>query len=89
MSHLTEDLYCKLESVNKLKNNVIIDNRTDLTIGKRVFEAKRTGFPFIVVIGKKATQQVPEYELYNVLENSEMSFIESLLIDYLSHLCKE
>ncbi|KAJ9600419.1 hypothetical protein L9F63_009275, partial [Diploptera punctata] len=85
--HLAEDMYHKLESVNKLKNNVIIDNRTDLTIGKRVYEARRTGYPYIVVIGRKAMQQVPLFEVYDVLKNHETSLEESPLIDYFTQLC--
>jgi prolyl-tRNA synthetase len=60
-----------------------------MTIGKRLFEARRTGYPFIVVIGKNAMQPVPEFEVHHIFMDKEFRFSEIALIEYLTdHLNK-
>uniref|UniRef100_A0A1A9WFJ7 Probable proline--tRNA ligase, mitochondrial n=1 Tax=Glossina brevipalpis TaxID=37001 RepID=A0A1A9WFJ7_9MUSC len=44
-------------------DNVIHDDRKYLTIGKRLLEAKRMGYPLIVVVGGKSTGDIPILEL--------------------------
>lgn len=48
------ELYERLASEAGLRDDVVLDDRTNLTIGKRVLEAKRFGYPIIVVVGPKA-----------------------------------
>lgn len=45
-------------------HDYIIDDRS-LTIGKRVMEAKKTGYPFIIVIGEKAVHGDPKIECHD------------------------
>ena len=45
-------LYDMFEKNPLFKNDVLIDDRTSLTIGRRVIEAKMIGIPFLVVLGK-------------------------------------
>ncbi|XP_006824315.1 putative proline--tRNA ligase, mitochondrial [Saccoglossus kowalevskii] len=49
-----------------LKHEIILDDRNHMTIGKRMKEAKSLGYPFVIVIGKKALQPEPLFELCNV-----------------------
>lgn len=49
---LAESLSDRLALNPALTNEVVIDDRTHMTIGKRLYEAKRLGFPYIVVAGK-------------------------------------
>lgn len=83
MTHLAEELYYKLNSIDCFRNDLIIDNRRDMTIGKRLLEARRIGYPFIVVIGRKALQPVPEFEVHHILTNAETSITETAVIEYL------
>jgi prolyl-tRNA synthetase len=83
VTHLAEELYHRLNSIDDFRNNLIIDNRCNMTIGKRLFEARRTGYPFIVVIGRKALQPVPKFEVHHILMDEETSFSETALIEYL------
>ncbi|XP_076055064.1 prolyl-tRNA synthetase 2-like protein, mitochondrial isoform X2 [Oratosquilla oratoria] len=46
-----------------LGDDIIVDDRSTLTIGKRVLEAKNTGYPFVVIVGKKACEAVPQFEV--------------------------
>jgi hypothetical protein len=40
-SNAVESLYARIEEISSLKNNVLIDDRIGLTIGKRFLDAKR------------------------------------------------
>lgn len=42
----------KLDQVPYGGGEVILDDRDDLTIGRRLKEARITGYPMIVVVGK-------------------------------------
>lgn len=83
VTHLAEELYYKLNSIDCFRNDLIIDNRCDMTIGKRLLEARTIGYPFIVVIGRKALQPVPEFEVHHILTNVETSITETAVIEYL------
>lgn len=83
VTHLAEELYYRLNSVDCFRNDLIIDNRCNMTIGKRLLEARRIGYPFIVVIGRKALQPVPEFEVYHIFSNVETSITETAIIEYL------
>ncbi|PNF23894.1 putative proline--tRNA ligase, mitochondrial [Cryptotermes secundus] len=83
VAHLAEELYHRMNSIDSFRNDLIIDNRCNMTIGKRLFEAQRTGYPFIVVIGRKALQPVPEFEVHHILMDKKASFNETALIEYL------
>lgn len=50
----------------QLEDNVIIDDRSHMTIGRRVLEAKRKGYPHIAVVGRAAAEQTPRIELIHV-----------------------
>lgn len=45
-------------------DDIVVDDRTQKTIGKRFIEAKKLGFPYVVIMGKKMTSNPSVYELY-------------------------
>ncbi|GIY39403.1 probable proline--tRNA ligase, mitochondrial [Caerostris extrusa] len=60
------------ESLNKiswLNSNVIIDDRTNLTIGKRLNEVSALGIPYVVVVSKPALGDIPQLEVIDVYKN--------------------
>uniref|UniRef100_A0A1B6HIW0 Probable proline--tRNA ligase, mitochondrial n=1 Tax=Homalodisca liturata TaxID=320908 RepID=A0A1B6HIW0_9HEMI len=65
--HLSEELYWSLHEVRGLEGEVIIDDRSHLTIGRRLQEARRTGYPLAAVVGKAAVGPVPAIELQNLI----------------------
>jgi prolyl-tRNA synthetase len=83
VTHLAEELYYRLNSVDCFRNDLIIDDRCNMTIGKRLLEARRIGYPFIVVVGRKALQPVPEFEVHHIFSNVETSIAESAIVEYL------
>ncbi|XP_063899020.1 probable proline--tRNA ligase, mitochondrial [Helicoverpa armigera] len=60
-----------LESINRLCDRVsvthdaLIDDRHQLTIGKRLMMADRMGYPNIIVMGKASLENPPRYEVYS------------------------
>lgn len=77
-------LYSEISKVIP-SDDIVIDDRTQLTIGKRLMEAKRMGYPFVIVLGEKATKDQPQYELHNFTKTGEeVKFLE--LPDLISNL---
>lgn len=79
---LDEDLYRDIDKEHT--GDVLIDDRKHLTIGKRYLEARRMGYPYIVVIGTKATETPPLYELNEVLTNKQHFLDKNELLKYLN-----
>lgn len=80
---LTSSLYQKLDTLHpKLQDNVLIDDRVELTIGKRFLEAKRMGYNYILVVGKRA----PLIELNNLLTGEQLFVSETELLSYFNKI---
>ncbi|BES98754.1 prolyl-tRNA synthetase [Nesidiocoris tenuis] len=88
-SRITGELYAALNDVAHLRDDVIIDDRCRLTIGKRVVHAQRTGYPYALVVGRKCVQEPPEIEIIEHAPNAA-PFTHSLpipeLVDYFTRL---
>lgn len=82
---LVEELYRNIELVG-FKSDVIVDDRGRLTIGKRVLEAKKFGYPLIIVVGNDAAKEVPIFELHNLRDKVEHNLNKNDLINYLAKL---
>ncbi|XP_071117304.1 probable proline--tRNA ligase, mitochondrial [Haliotis cracherodii] len=78
---LANDLSDQLTSMANLSGEVVIDDRTQMTIGKRLYEARRLGYPYIVVIGRKALEAEPQYEVIHT-QDAEPVFLSR---DQLQH----
>lgn len=64
-------------------DNVVVDDRDHLTIGRRSLEARRVGFPFVLVLGSRAAEYPALYELQDVNDNKKLLLTEEQIIDYL------
>ena len=42
-----------LSQCPSVKDEIVIDDRIWMTVGKRLYEATRMGYPFIIVTGKQ------------------------------------
>lgn len=71
-----------------LGDDVAVDDRDSMTIGKRLLEMKKLGIPFIVVIGSKVCDENPTIEIHNLAKNeiSHLSVVEAL--NYILKCCK-
>ncbi|KAL1022771.1 hypothetical protein UPYG_G00032080 [Umbra pygmaea] len=61
---LAEELVLTLgEALPGLRGEVVLDDRTQMTIGKRLKDAYRLGYPYVVVLGQKAVEETPRFEV--------------------------
>ncbi|XP_004699452.2 probable proline--tRNA ligase, mitochondrial [Echinops telfairi] len=53
-----------IEAVPGLCGEVVLDDRTHLTIGNRGKDANKLGYPFVVIAGKRALEDPPHFEVW-------------------------
>lgn len=59
-----EQVYKEADKLPQFSGNVMVDDRVQLTIGKRLLMAKKMGYPLVVVIGSKILDETPTVELH-------------------------
>lgn len=82
---LLNDLCRTLQSIDHVKDDILIDDRNHLTIGRRLAEAKLVGYPNIIVIGKTCLGHTPTYEYLNVYDNLNAELTFECLIDQINN----
>ncbi|XP_053549403.1 probable proline--tRNA ligase, mitochondrial [Bombina bombina] len=85
---LAEQLYDDVtNAVYHLQDEIIFDDRSYLTIGKRVKEAHMMGYPYVIVSGKKALESSPLFEVRSH-NTGEMQFLSKEgVIEFLKKVC--
>ncbi|KAM3876336.1 putative proline--tRNA ligase, mitochondrial [Diretmus argenteus] len=72
---LAEELVHTLgETLPHLRGEVVLDDRTLMTIGKRLKDASRLGYPYVVVVGQDALEETPRFEVI-CQQTGEMMFL--------------
>ncbi|KAM9761765.1 putative proline--tRNA ligase, mitochondrial isoform 1-T2 [Menidia menidia] len=51
------------EAIPHLRNEVVLDDRTQMTIGKRLKDASRLGYPYVIIVGQAALEETPKFEV--------------------------
>lgn len=85
---VVENLYNLLDSIDQLQDNVLLDDRCNLTIGRRLVDARRFGYPFVVIIGPKALEESPLFELKDLEKNETLFLNLHQLLDYFKNSYK-
>ncbi|KAM9688772.1 putative proline--tRNA ligase, mitochondrial [Trichechus inunguis] len=62
------------EAVPQLQGEVLLDDRTHLTIGNRLKDANKLGYPFVIIAGKRALED-PSYLEVWCQNTGEMVFL--------------
>ncbi|KAM6343634.1 putative proline--tRNA ligase, mitochondrial [Alca torda] len=63
---LLEQAYDDLaEALPHLAGDSVLDDRTQLTIGKRLKDANKLGYPYVVIAGKRVCEDPPVFEVWN------------------------
>jgi len=78
-----EQLY---EILFKRNIDAILDDRTNYTIGKRLVFARASGYPYIIVIGKAATQSIPLFEIHDVSNSIYRELSLDQISDYFNDI---
>lgn len=64
-AELTGHLYDHItEAVPQLQGEVLLDDRTHLTIGNRLKDANKFGYPFVIIAGKRALDDPAHFEVW-------------------------
>ena len=71
-----------------LGEDVMLDDRAKLTVGKKLREAKKTGYPFVILFGKKCLDQDPMLELYIMQTGEVVELRPNELLEILSNKFK-
>ncbi|XP_048395479.1 probable proline--tRNA ligase, mitochondrial isoform X2 [Stegostoma tigrinum] len=84
---LSETLYDTLiDAVPQLRGEVLLDDRSHLTIGKRLKDASRLGYPYVVVAGKRVLENPPVFEV-NCQNNGKTVFLtQEGVLDFLRNV---
>ncbi|XP_043268830.1 probable proline--tRNA ligase, mitochondrial [Venturia canescens] len=85
-SHYSMKIYEFLENNNI---DVIIDDRDDLTIGRRMLDANRTGYTYLIVIGKQAVEKTPHFEIHDINNSNSFLFTLEQLKDFFETNCSD
>lgn len=84
MSTLAVDIANSLgETLPCLIGEVVLDDRTHMTIGKRLKDAKRLGYPYVVVVGQGALEEHPIFEVICQKTEETMFLSKDGLVDLL------
>ncbi|NWU60706.1 SYPM protein, partial [Pterocles burchelli] len=63
---LLERVYDDLaEALPHLAGDLVLDDRTQLTIGRRLKDANKLGYPYVVIAGKRVCEDPPVFEVWN------------------------
>ncbi|XP_076759054.1 putative proline--tRNA ligase, mitochondrial [Xylocopa sonorina] len=71
-----------IDVLNQLNIDTILDDRTNLTIGKRFTYARIIGFPYVIVIGKSITEFPPMIEVHNINDLTDTKIPVNDLFSY-------
>lgn len=81
---MADQLYTNLETqIPLLKDNVLLDDRLSLTIGRRHLDARRVGYRYVIVINKKASENIPLFELNDNKTGVQVYLDENELCKYI------
>jgi len=83
-SDLVEEISSKVENV--FKDDVIVDDREKLTVGKKMREAFKTGYPYIILFGKKCVDLDPKLELHILNTKTVLELRPSEVVEHLSNI---
>ena len=64
------DVDCLHEMINNIfPSDVIVDDREKVSVGKKYYEADRTGYPILILLGRKNINPDPLIEIHVPSEN--------------------
>ncbi|NXW49399.1 SYPM protein, partial [Nyctiprogne leucopyga] len=80
-----EQLYDNLtEVLPRFAGDSVLDDRTQLTIGKRLKDANKLGYPYVVIAGKRVCEDPPVFEVWNQNAGEVLFLTKEGVIELLS-----
>ncbi|XP_023250295.1 probable proline--tRNA ligase, mitochondrial [Seriola lalandi dorsalis] len=74
------------ETLPGLRGEVVLDDRTQMTIGKRLKDASRLGYPYVIVVGQGALEETPRFEVICQQTGETMFLGQDGLLDLLGRV---
>lgn len=82
---LLERVYDELaQALPHLAGDAVLDDRGQLTIGKRLKDAQRLGYPYVVVAGKRVCEDPPVFEVWDQNAGKVLFLTKEGVIELLS-----
>ncbi|NXX89406.1 SYPM protein, partial [Centropus bengalensis] len=82
---LLEQLFDHLaEARPHLAGDSVLDDRTQLTVGKRLKDANRLGYPYVVVAGKRVCEDPPVFEVWDQNANEVLFLTKEGVMELMS-----
>ncbi|XP_041064227.1 probable proline--tRNA ligase, mitochondrial isoform X2 [Carcharodon carcharias] len=87
ITDLSETLYDTLiDAVPQLRGEVLLDDRSHLTIGKRLKDASRLGYPYVVIAGKRVLENPPLFEVSCQNNGKTVFLTQEGVLDFLRNV---
>ena len=51
-------------------------------MGRKLVEARKVGYPYIIVVGKKSVEPIPKFELHDLNKNVQYDFDAVQIFNY-------
>nr|XP_032826823.1 probable proline--tRNA ligase, mitochondrial [Petromyzon marinus] len=84
---MAEDLYDTLDELfPRLRRDMLLDDRGQLTLGKRLKEADKMGLPYVVVVGKRTLEAGGEFEVLRTRDGETMFLTKDGIVDLLKNV---
>ncbi|XP_009976951.1 PREDICTED: probable proline--tRNA ligase, mitochondrial, partial [Tauraco erythrolophus] len=74
----------KRGSQEHLASDSVLDDRTQMTIGKRLKDANKLGYPYVVIAGKRVCEDPPVFEVWNQNTGEVLFLTKEGVIELLS-----
>uniref|UniRef100_A0A1A7YTA0 Probable proline--tRNA ligase, mitochondrial n=1 Tax=Iconisemion striatum TaxID=60296 RepID=A0A1A7YTA0_9TELE len=74
------------EAFPHLRGEVVYDDRTHMTIGKRLKDANRLGYPYVIVVGQTALEESPKFEVVCQQTGERMFLSKDGVLDLLGRV---
>ncbi|XP_065331513.1 probable proline--tRNA ligase, mitochondrial [Cloeon dipterum] len=84
---LAEKLGNSLSCLQGVADEVLVDDRTSLTIGRRCKEASRYGYPFVIVAGRTAACVNPTFEVFLTASGEKKVLSFEQTVDFVKDQC--
>lgn len=72
------------EALPHLAGDAVLDDRTQLTIGKRLKDANKLGFPYVIIAGKGVCEDPPVFEVWDQNAGEVLFLTKEGVIELLS-----
>lgn len=74
------------ETLPRLRGEVVLDDRTQMTVGKRLKDASRLGYPYVLVVGQGALEDPPRFEVICQQTDETLFLSKDGLLDLLGRV---